>query len=170
MAYHTETALPQMAQLKTSGPSSPNFSAGSSFPVADFTRDEFILSGLLPDASYRLAMPIDYSYDRGEPIVTERSSGSPANLHDCFDAQQSLSLWLPTLEADVQQPAVATLRGRGHTDRGQAAREQARQHQKRHRERQKVIRLMDLDVVVLVVADCQMCVHWLGPCVFLPIC
>ncbi len=166
MAYHTETALPQMAQLKTSGPSSPNFSAGSSFPVADFTRDEFILSGLLPDASYRLAMPIDYSYDRGEPIVTERSSGSPANLHDCFDAQQSLSLWLPTLEADVQQPAVATLRGRGHTDR----RQQAREHQKRHRERQKVIRLMDLDVVVLVVADCQMCVHWLGPCVFLPIC
>ncbi|KAL0055307.1 hypothetical protein WJX82_010458 [Trebouxia sp. C0006] len=83
-------------------------------------------------------MPIDYSYDRGEPNVTEHSSGSPANLHDCFDAQQSLSLWLPTLEADVQQPAVATLRGRGHTDRGQAAREQARQHQKRHRERQKV--------------------------------
>ena len=170
MAYHTETALPHMAQLKSSVPPSLNFLAGSSFPATNFTADELILSGLLPDASYRLAMPIDYSYDRGEPHVTEHSSDSPANLHDCFDAQQSVSLWLPTLEADVQQPAVATLRGRGHTDRGQAAREQARQHQKRHRERQKVIRLMDLDVIVLVVADCQVCVYWLGPCVFLPIC
>lgn len=168
MAYHTETALPQMALLKSSGPPSPNFSAGSSFPAADFTADEFILSGLLPDASCRLAMPINYSYNCGEPITTERSSRSPANQHDCSDAQQSLSLWLPTLEADVHQPAVATLRGQGsgHTDRRQANRE----HHKRHRERQKVIRLMDLDVVVLVVADCQMCVHWVGPCVFLPIC
>ena len=158
MAYHSETALPRMALLKDSGPPSPNFSAGSSFPAADFTADEFILSGLLP------------SYNCGEPILAERSLRSPANQHDCSDAQQSLNLWLSTVEAEVQQPAVATLQGQAsvHTDRTQARK--SRESQKRYRERQKVIRLMDLNVVVLVVADCQMCVYWVGLCVFLPIC
>lgn len=126
MAYHSETALPRMALLKYSGPPSSNLSAGSSFPAADFTADEFILSGLLP------------SYNCGEPILADRSLRSPANQHDCSDAQQSLNLWLSTLEAEVQQPAMATLQGQAsvHTDRTQARK--SRESQKRYRERQKV--------------------------------